>query len=328
MVARGDLGNEVPLEEIPSVQREIIQKSKAAGKPVITATGMLLSMTESPIPARAEVSDVTDATLQGSDAVMLSEETASGKYPVESVTIMEKIILQAEQDGQQSGLLHPLVQKTEKDVKAKMGALVLVRHHESEWNKKGLWTGSRDVNLTPYGFEKSKELGLKVHDILFDHAFASMQVRSIETLACMLDADCEYSVPTEHVPALNERDYGDYTGKNKWDMEKMLGEEEFDKIRRDWNCPVPHGETLKMVYKRAVPFYVEKILPLLRQGKNVLVVSHGNTIRALMKYIENISDEKISSTEMIFGSILIYTLDTDGHMLDKEIRSVESVVHA
>lgn len=207
-----------------------------------------------------------------------------------------------------------------------IGSLVVVRHGESEWNREGLWTGSRDIRLTPYGFETSKELGLKISDIHLDHAFASMQVRSIETLASMLDAGHRYNISTEHVAALNERDYGDYTGKNKWEMEKMLGEEEFDKIRRDWDYPVPNGETLKIVYERVVPFYIEKIFPLLRDDKNVLIVSHGNAIRALMKYIENVSDEKISAIEMIFGSILIYTLDTDGHMLNKEVRTVESSV--
>ncbi len=96
MVARGDLGNEVPLEQIPFIQDRIIKKAKAAGKPVITATQMLLSMTENPLPTRAEVTDVANAILEGSDAVMLSEETASGKYPVEAVAMMEKIILEAE----------------------------------------------------------------------------------------------------------------------------------------------------------------------------------------------------------------------------------------
>lgn len=209
-----------------------------------------------------------------------------------------------------------------------MGRLVVVRHHESEWNKQGLWTGSRDIHLTPYGFEKSIELGLKVKDISFEYAFASMQVRSIETLSSMLDADCQYNVPTEHIAALNERDYGDYTGKNKWDMEKLLGQTEFDRLRREWDYPVPHGETLKMVYARVVPFFLEKVVPLLRQGKDVLIVSHGNAIRALMKYIESIPDDKIADVEMLFGGILIYDLDQDGHMLNKETRSVESSVHA
>jgi pyruvate kinase len=97
MVARGDLGNEVPLEQIPFVQEQIIQVSRKAGKSVIVATQMLLSMVENPTPTRAEVTDVSSAILQGADAVMLSEETAKGKYPVEAVIMMEKIVMEAEQ---------------------------------------------------------------------------------------------------------------------------------------------------------------------------------------------------------------------------------------
>lgn len=96
MVARGDLGREVPLEEIPFVQKAIIAKANAVGKPVIVATQMLLSMTEHEEPTRAEVTDVEEAILQGADAVMLSEETASGRFPVEAVTMMERILLEAE----------------------------------------------------------------------------------------------------------------------------------------------------------------------------------------------------------------------------------------
>lgn len=96
MVARGDLGNEIPLEQIPSVQERIVQTAKKLGKPVIIATQMLLSMTENPTPTRAEVADVNIAIKQGADAVMLSEETAQGKYPIEAVAMMEKIILEAE----------------------------------------------------------------------------------------------------------------------------------------------------------------------------------------------------------------------------------------
>jgi pyruvate kinase len=96
MVARGDLGNEVPLEQIPFVQERIIRESKLAGKPVITATQMLISMVNSPVPTRAEVTDVTNAILEGSDAVMLSEESAIGKYPVEVITMMEKIAIETE----------------------------------------------------------------------------------------------------------------------------------------------------------------------------------------------------------------------------------------
>jgi len=96
MIARGDLGNEVPIEQIPFIEEKIINKAKLAGKPVITATQMLLSMVNSQTPTRAEVTDVAEAILLGSDAVMLSEETAIGKYPVEAVTTMEKILVEAE----------------------------------------------------------------------------------------------------------------------------------------------------------------------------------------------------------------------------------------
>src|SRR3989344_9251748 len=95
MIARGDLGSEVPIESIPFIQADIIKRAKKAGKPVITATQMMLTMVDHPIPTRAEVTDVANAILQGSDAVMLSEETALGKYPVEAVAVMERIIIEA-----------------------------------------------------------------------------------------------------------------------------------------------------------------------------------------------------------------------------------------
>ncbi len=209
-----------------------------------------------------------------------------------------------------------------------MAKLIIVRHHESEWNKTGQWTGIRDRHLTEYGFKKSAEMGLLIKDMPIDAAFASMQVRSIETLSCMLEALCLYHVPTVHASALNERDYGDYTGKDKWQMHDLLGEDEWNRVRREWDYPVPNGETLKMVYDRVVPFYIENIVPKINDGKNVLVVSHGNAIRALMKYIENIPDAEVVHIEMLFGGVLIYDIDADGHMIDKETRKTESVVHA
>jgi 2,3-bisphosphoglycerate-dependent phosphoglycerate mutase len=208
------------------------------------------------------------------------------------------------------------------------GKLILARHHESEWNKLGKWTGSRDRHLTEYGFQKSAEMGALIKGIAIDCAFASMQVRSIETLSCMLNSLELYRVPTEHSSALNERDYGEYTGKNKFQMEEILGEEEYKKLRRGWDYPIPKGESLKMVYDRAVPFFLERIVACANEGKNVLVVAHGNSLRALIKYIERHSDEAIADVEMPFGAVIIYDIDAGGHMISKEIRQTPSDVPA
>lgn len=204
------------------------------------------------------------------------------------------------------------------------GTLILARHGESEWNALGKWTGHMDVHLSQNGFKKSEDMGLLIKDFSVDCAFTSMQVRTIETLSCMLNK-CElYEVPTTHAPQLNERDYGDYTGQNKWQIEKKIGEEEFKKLRRGWDYPVPNGETLRVVYERSVPYFVSNIVPEVISGKKVLVVAHGNSLRALIKYIENVSDEEIENVEMPFDAVLVYTINNEGRMIHKEVRKVES----
>lgn len=208
------------------------------------------------------------------------------------------------------------------------GKLIIARHQESEWNKLGLWTGSRDRHLTAKGFKESEKLGLLIKDIRIDKAFASMQVRSIETLSCILNVLKRYEVPLEYREALNERDYGEYTGKNKWDVEKLIGEEEWNDVRRDWDYPVPDGETLRLVYDRVLPFFITRVMPCIERDENVLIVGHGNSLRALLKYIEKISDEDIKSVEMPFGTIIIYDLDDKGHVLKKEVRQIETSVNA
>ena len=203
------------------------------------------------------------------------------------------------------------------------GTLLIARHHESEWNKLGEWTGSRDVHLTPYGVKMSYEMGLQVKDFHIDQAICSTQCRSKETLDQMLAAMGQEEVPLLRSSAINERDYGDFTGKNKLAMKELMGEAEYDHMHRDYTYPIPHGESLKMVYERAIPFYLETVVPMLREGKNVLVVSHGNTIRSLMKYIESISDDQIKDIEMLFGSVLIYHVDDEGKLVDKDERFTE-----
>jgi 2,3-bisphosphoglycerate-dependent phosphoglycerate mutase len=208
-----------------------------------------------------------------------------------------------------------------------MGKLILARHHESEWNKLGKWTGVTDVGLTQYGFEMAKKMGELIKDVHIDQAFTSAQKRSLQTLLSM-EEGIGIDVPITRSAALNERDYGDYTGKNKWEMEKLLGEKKFKEVRRGWDCPLPHGESLKMVYDRTVPYFLKEIFPLVKSGKDVLIVTSGNSLRTIIKYIERVSDSGIADVEMPFGAIIIYDLDGDGHVLKKESRYVESKVNA
>lgn len=198
--------------------------------------------------------------------------------------------------------------------KPSLGKLLVVRHAESEWNALGKWTGVTDVHLSEKGFREAAQFGqaLKRLGIHIDVAYCSEQIRTRETLESMLDAAQQFDVPTITTQAFNERDYGDYTGKNKWEVQKEIGEEAFEKIRRGWDVPVPGGETLKMVYQRVIPFYKGGVLPQLCHGKNVLIVAHGNSIRALMKYLESISDEGINQLEMPFGQISVYDVTDQG----------------
>ncbi len=205
----------------------------------------------------------------------------------------------------------------------KPGLLVIVRHGESEWNARGVWTGTTDVHLTEKGRRDAALIGVDLKDIHFDRAYVSGQVRTHETLAELLRAAAQTEVPTDVEQALNERDYGVFTGKNKWEVKSAVGDEAFNGIRRGWDNPVEGGETLKDVYERAVPFYTAEIVPKLVAGETVLLVAHGNSIRSLVKYIEKISDEGISSVEMIFGTALLYTVDNAGYMTSKTIRKID-----
>lgn len=210
----------------------------------------------------------------------------------------------------------------------KSGKLLIVRHGESEWNKEGLFTGKTDVHLTKNGFRVSEKIGELICDIKINKVFTSMQSRAIETEVCIMGGSRHcVSETVQYSSLLNERDYGDYTGMDKDQIKKMIGEDNFKSLRRKWDYPVKNGETLKMVSGRALPFFLNDILPIINNGENVLVVSHGNTIRSLMKYIENISDDDIEDIEMPFNEIFIYDLDKEGHSLNKEIRKVGDKKH-
>lgn len=206
----------------------------------------------------------------------------------------------------------------------KMGKLIFVRHTLSEWNSLGIWTGVTDVHLSKEGFRVAKKIGELLKNFHFDYIFDTPLIRTKETLREILDVNLATSknVSIEESKELIERDYGDYTGKNKWEIKKEIGDEKFMKIRRSWDHPIPNGESLKMVYDRAVPFFLEKILPLLKDNKNVLIVGHGNSLRALSKYIENISDSEINNFEIDFDAVTVYDLDSNGYFISKEIFKV------
>ena len=202
------------------------------------------------------------------------------------------------------------------------GKLVLVRHGESEWNALGKWTGWTDVSITEEGARLSRQLGEKLEDIKFTVAYQSLLRRTSETLDAVLEGAKQADISRLSAGEINERDYGVYTGMLKEEVRAKIGEEAYLKLRRGWDRPIEDGESLKDVYGRVQPFYAETILPRLLSGENVLIVGHGNSLRALIKYIENISDEDISSTEFGHNIALVYEVDADGRELSKNIVSL------
>ncbi|HUQ84947.1 MAG TPA: 2,3-bisphosphoglycerate-dependent phosphoglycerate mutase [Candidatus Limnocylindrales bacterium] len=207
---------------------------------------------------------------------------------------------------------------------AQQSSLVLIRHGQSEWNAKGLWTGWSDPSLSELGRKQADEAGKMLKDIHFDVAYTSALLRAVQTLNHIKKAKNQPKIPTVSHKALNERDYGALTGKNKWEVEKEFGEKQFLKWRRGWDEPIPHGESLKDVYERVVPYFKDNILPKLKSGKNIIIAAHGNSLRALVKYLENISDSEISKLEIPVGQIHVYKIDEDGNIVGKEIRNQET----
>lgn len=207
-----------------------------------------------------------------------------------------------------------------------MAKLVLVRHGESEWNAKGLWTGWTDVNLSENGHEEAKKAGEVLKDITPDVAYTSALKRAQQTLEEIQGVIGTSLIPTAD-KALNERSYGDFTGKNKWEVKEQVGEEEFQKLRRSWDYPPANGESLKMVYERVLPYYQSEIEPKLKDGKNVIIAAHGNSLRALIKYLENVSDEDITTLELATGGVYVYDIDAEGKVTAKEIRGSNTNAH-
>jgi 2,3-bisphosphoglycerate-dependent phosphoglycerate mutase len=205
-----------------------------------------------------------------------------------------------------------------------MAYLILVRHGESEWNAFGLWTGQRDVALTEQGVQEARNAGAQLSDITLHKAYTSTLKRAHQTLDEIKQALHVLELETVEHAALNERDYGDYTAQNKWDIQKQIGDEAFLKLRRHWNHPVPNGETLKDVYDRVVPYFEEYIATDLRAGKNVIISAHGNSLRALVKKLDTIADDKVHELEIGTGEVIIYDISDTGTIRSKSTRTSHS----
>ncbi len=197
--------------------------------------------------------------------------------------------------------------------------LVLVRHGQSEWNLKNLFTGWRDVDLTEQGVAEAKAAGqkLKARGLQFDVAYTSALKRAQRTLGLVLDEMGQSGLTIHKDPALNERDYGDLNGLNKDDARKKWGEEQVHIWRRSYDTPPPGGESLKDTVARALPYYVQNILPGVLRGERTLVAAHGNSLRALIMVLERHTPESIIKRELATGVPIIYRLNADATVAEK-----------
>ena len=197
--------------------------------------------------------------------------------------------------------------------------LVLVRHGQSEWNKKNLFTGWKDVALTEQGEAEAKRAGqlLKDRNLSFDMAFTSNLQRAQNTLNFILAELCQTDIPVTQDERLNERDYGDLTGLNKDDAREKWGEDQVHIWRRSYDIPPPGGESLKLTAERVLPYYESDIEPNLKDGNTVIVAAHGNSLRALIMRLENISEADITQLNLATGVPMIYVLDDDRNIVSK-----------
>ena len=200
-----------------------------------------------------------------------------------------------------------------------MAYLVLVRHGQSEWNALGLWTGQEDISLTEQGKAEARKAAEYLREITLHKAHTSSLTRAKQTLEEIKSALSHTDLETVHDKALDERHYGDYQAKNKWEIKEKVGDEEFTKLRRNWDHPVPNGETLKDVHARVLPYYEEHILEDLKAGKNIIVAAHGNSLRALMKHLDEVDDDKVHELEIGTGEVVIYEISEDGTVVGKSI---------
>ncbi len=209
---------------------------------------------------------------------------------------------------------HDAQHETAEPVAMMPNVLVLIRHGQSEWNRLNLFTGWRDPDLTEKGVIEARWAGrlIKTQALKFDAAFTSGLKRAQNTLDIILSEINQPQVPITRDVALNERDYGDLSGLNKDEARKKWGDDQIQLWRRSYDIPPPGGESLKDTAARVLPYYDAHIWPLLRDGKNVIVTAHGNSLRALIMRLERLSGEEILKRELATAAPIIYRLTPEG----------------
>lgn len=209
------------------------------------------------------------------------------------------------------------------------GTLVLVRHGQSEWNLKNLFTGWKDPDLTEKGVQEAKDGGIALKDygLKYDVAFTSELSRAQRTLGFILEEIGQTDINIIKDVALNERDYGDLAGLNKDDARKKWGEEQVHIWRRSYDVPPPGGESLKDTGARVWPYFMTDILPRVLKGENVLVAAHGNSLRALVMILDRLTSEEILSVNLATGVPMVYKLNADSSVASKEVLGDMSKAH-
>lgn len=199
-----------------------------------------------------------------------------------------------------------------------MAKLVIIRHGQSEWNLLNKFTGWVDVDLSPNGIVEAKAAAEKVKSLHFDGAFSSVLKRANRTLDILLEGIGQSDLEVVKNEALNERMYGDLQGKDKNETREKYGEEQVHIWRRSYDIAPPNGESLKDTAERVIPYFDREIAPLLKEGKTLIISAHGNSLRALIMHLENLTPEEILEREIPTGSPILYELDSDLKVLNSK----------
>lgn len=196
-----------------------------------------------------------------------------------------------------------------------MARLVLLRHGESQWNLENRFTGWVDVPLSPKGIEEAKSAGEKLREVKFHRAFTSVLMRANETLRIVLEAIGQTGIPIEKDKALNERMYGELQGLNKAETAQKYGDAQVKIWRRSYDVRPPGGESLKDTAERALPYYEKMIKPHLLKGETIIIAAHGNSLRALVMELDQLSKEAVLELNIPTGVPLLYEFDERGKVL-------------